>query len=156
MRGLIPASEHRQESSQPGGDPIVNESENGVALCRLQAVNPLAGAKSDRAEIAGNDLEPATEWLRGDREFIAALNRAKSYRRERLWAEVRSPASDAMATLRELISAPRHVPLSVRLRASLAILQAADAMKAEELGPMAADGVEAAQHHKRFLESLGG
>jgi hypothetical protein len=93
--------------------------------------------------------------LRSDYEFIAALNRAKSFRRERLRAEVRSLASDAMATLRDLVSRP-SVAASVRLRASLAILQAADALKVEEIGPMSADGVEAGLDHKRFIESLGG
>jgi hypothetical protein len=83
------------------------------------------------------------------------LNRAKSFRRERLRAEVRSLAFDAMATLRELVSGP-DVPPSVRLRASLAILQAADAMKVEQIGPMTAEGIETGLDHKRFIESLGG
>ncbi len=60
-----------------------------------------------------------------------------------------------MATLRELVSGP-DVPQSVRLRASLAILEAADALKIGEIGPMSADGVEAELEQKRFLESLGG
>ena len=63
--------------------------------------------------------------MRGDPEFIAELNRAKSFLRERLRADVRSLASDAMATIRELVSSPDVAP-SVRLRASLAILEAAD------------------------------
>ena len=60
-----------------------------------------------------------------------------------------------MATLRELVSGP-DVPPSVRLRASLAIIQAADALNIEAIGPMSADGVEAALDHERFIESLGG
>ena len=122
---------------------------------RLRAVNVLAGAESDGAGLSVGDSETAAEWLRSDHEFIAALNRAKSFRRERLRAEVRSLASDAMATLRELVSGP-DVPPSVRLRASLAILQAADAMNVEQIGPMSAEGVEAGLDHKRFIESLGG
>ena len=47
-----------------------------------------------------------------------------------------------MATLRELVSGP-DVPPAVRLRASLAILQAADALNVEEIGPTSAEGVEA-------------
>jgi hypothetical protein len=57
----------------------------------------------------------ASEWLRSDHEFNAALNRAKSFRRERLRAKVRPLASDAMATLREQVSGP-DVPPCVRLR----------------------------------------
>ena len=76
------------------------------------------------------------------------------FRRERLRADVLSLASDAMATLRELVSGP-DVPPSVRLRASLAILDAANALKAEEIGPTSAEAVQAKIEHKRFIESLG-
>ena len=68
---------------------------------------------------------------------------------------IRSLASNAMATLRELVSGP-DVPPSVRLRASLAIIQAADALNIEAIGPMSADAVEARLEHDRFIESLGG
>jgi hypothetical protein len=47
-------------------------------------------------------------------------------------------------------------PPSVRLRASLAILEAADALKIEEIGPTTPEGVEAELNHKRFIESFGG
>ena len=77
------------------------------------------------------------------------------FRRERLRADVLSLASDAMATLRELVSGS-NVPPSVQLRASLAILEAADALKAEEIGPTTAEAVQAKLEHDRFIESLGG
>jgi hypothetical protein len=131
------------------------EPETGLSPDRLRAVNVFAGAESDGAGLAVGDSESAAEWLRSDHEFIAALNRAKSFRREQVRAEVRSLAFDAMATLRELVSGP-DVPPSVRLRASLAILQAADAMKVEQIGPLSAEAVEAGLDHKRFIESLGG
>jgi hypothetical protein len=87
-------------------------------------------------------------------EFIAGLNRAKLFRRERLRADVLSLASEAMATLRGLVSGS-DVPPSVRLRASLAILEAADALKTEEIGPTTAEGVRAKIENKRFIDSLG-
>ena len=64
-------------------------------------------------------------------------------------------ASNAVVTLREFVSGA-DVPPSVRPRASLKILDAANAMKAEELGPTSAEGVETGLDHKRFIESLGG
>ena len=94
------------------------------------------------------------EWSGDDPEFIAGLIRAKSFRRERVRADVLSLASDAMATLRELVSGS-DVPPPVRLRASLAILQAADALKVDEIGPTAAEAVQANIEHKRFIDSLG-
>jgi hypothetical protein len=60
-----------------------------------------------------------------------------------------------MATLRELVSSPDVAP-SVRLRASLAILQAANALKADDAGPKTGEGVQARIAHERFIESLGG
>ena len=81
------------------------------------------------------------------------LNRAKSFRRERLRADVLSLASDAMATLRELVSGP-DVPPSVRLRASLAILHAADALKAEDNRPDVGGGVQAKMDHQGLWNLL--
>ena len=115
----------------------------------------LAGAESDGAGLADCESEAVAGWSGDDPEFIAALNRAKSYRTERLRADVRSLASDAMATLRELVSGPDVAP-SVRLRASLAILQAANALKAEDAGPKTAEGVQAKIAHERLLNRLGG
>ena len=66
-----------------------------------------------------------------------------------------SRASDAVAALRELVSGP-DVPPAVRLRASLAILQAADAMRAETIGSTSAEGVQAERRHKRWIDLLGG
>ena len=133
----------------------MSETEAGLSPSRLRAVNVLAGAESDGADVAGCGSDAVAEWLQDDPEFIAGLNRAKSFRRDRLRADVLSLASVAMATLRELVSGP-DVPPSVRLRASLAILDAANALKAEELGPTSADGVQANIEHKRFIDSLGG
>ena len=42
-----------------------------------------------------------------------------------------------------------------RLRASLAILEAADSLKAEEFGPTSAEAVQAKMAHQRFIDSLG-
>jgi hypothetical protein len=132
----------------------VSETEAGLSPSRLRAVSLLAGAESDGADVAGCESEAVAEWLQEDPEFIAGVNRAKSFRRERLRADVLSLASNAMATLRELVSGS-DVPPSVRLRASLAILDSANALKAEELGPMSAEAVQAKMDHQRFIDSLG-
>jgi hypothetical protein len=101
----------------------MNDQREGLSPTQRQAVRVLTGAESAGPEPAGYEPEAVAEWLRGDPEFIAELNRVRSYRAKRLRADVRSLASDAMATLRELVSSPDVLP-SVRLRASLAILEA--------------------------------
>ena len=133
----------------------MSDRRNGLSPAQRQAVGVLTGGETNGAELAGCDSEAVAEWLRGDAEFIAELNRVRSYRAERLRADVRSLASDAMATLRELISGP-DVPPSVRLRASLAILEAANAMKPETIGSTSARGVKASMDHRALIESLGG
>jgi hypothetical protein len=138
----------------------MSQSKNGLSPDQLRAVNVLAGAgaggsEPDGVDAAGCDPEAVAGWLGENAEFIAGLNRAKSVRKERLRADVRSLASQAMVTLRELVSGS-EVPPAVRLRASLAILQAADVLKADEIGPTWTKGVQAELDHKRFIESLGG
>jgi hypothetical protein len=63
-------------------------------------------------------------------------------------------ASDAISTLRELVSGP-GVPPAVRLRASLEMLQANAVLKADEIGPASVEGVDK-MHREQLLESLGG
>jgi hypothetical protein len=110
---------------------------------------------ADAAELDDLDAESVVGWLAGDAGFVARLNRARTYRAERLRADVRSLASEAVATLRELVSGS-DVPPAVRLRASLAILEATDAMRAETIGSTSARGVKASMDHRALLESLGG
>ena len=118
------------------------------------AVRSRASGPRNRSDAEG-DAESVAAWTSRDAEAIAAENRAKRFRRDRLRSDVRSLASEALATLRELVSGP-DVPPAVRLRASLAILEAADAMKAETIGSTSARGVKASMDHRALLESLGG
>jgi len=62
----------------------VNEQETGLSLCRLRAVNVLAGAgaESAGAGLSIGDSETAAEWLRGDPEFIAIIMRQHACIRE--------------------------------------------------------------------------
>src|SRR4051812_28840813 len=123
----------------------MDKSEAELSPDQLRAIGAMSG--SEAAEMDGLDAKAVVDWLDGDPAFVSRLNRAKTYRAERLRADIRSLASDAVATLRELVSGP-DVPAAVRLRASLAILQATDAMKAETIGPTSARGVKAAMDHK--------
>jgi hypothetical protein len=103
----------------------------------------------------GGEFDAISDESWDDPKFIAGLNRVKTRRRERLRADVLSLASAAMATLRELVSGP-DVPPAIRLRASLAILQAADALTVEPIGPTSARGVPAKTNHAALIESPGG
>jgi hypothetical protein len=127
----------------------MNPDGAGPDADRPRESDPPAGS-----DPGGDAAAPAARNPR-DFEAIAAENRAKTEGRVRLRADVLSLASRAVATLRELVSGS-EVPPAVRLRASLAILQAADAIKAEEIGPTTASGVRAKRSHDAFVESMGG
>jgi hypothetical protein len=86
---------------------------------------------------------------------IASENRAKKFRRDRLRFEVQSLASQAVTTLREMVLGA-DVPPAVRLKAALAILQAAGAIAPETIGSTSAANVQAKIDHDEFIESLGG
>ena len=131
----------------------MSERNGSLSPDQLRAVGVLAGA--DPAEVADCDSEAVAGWLAGDPEFIAGVNRAKSYRQERLRAEILSLTTRALKTLRQLVS-DSAVPPAVRLRASLAILDAANAMKPETIGSTSARGVKASMDHRALIESLGG
>jgi hypothetical protein len=127
----------------------MSRSRNGPDAARSRASGPRDGSD------AGGVAESIAAWTSRDAEAIASENRAKRFRRDRLRSDVRLLASEALATLRELVSGP-DVPAAVRLRASLAILQAADAIAAEPIGPTSAECVRAKIEHDAFIESLGG
>jgi len=131
----------------------MSERNGSLSPDQLRAVGVLAGA--DPADVEGCDPAAVAVWLDREPEFIAGLNRAKSYRRERLRAEIRSLTTEAVKTLRKLVRGA-DVPPAVRLRACLAILDAADAMEPEMIGPTWVGGVEASRGHRDLIESLGG
>jgi hypothetical protein len=131
----------------------MSERNGSLSPDQLRAIGAMSGAEPAGLDVL--DAEAVVDWLDGEPGFVARLNRAKTYRVERLRADVRSLASDALATLRELVSSP-DVPPAVRLRASLAILEAADAMKAETIGSTSARGVKASMDHRALIDSLGG
>ena len=118
----------------------MSRNRNGPDAARARASGPRDGSD------AGGDAEAIAAWTSRDAEAIAAENRVKRFRRDRLRCDVRSLASQALATLREMVSGP-DVPPAVRLRACLAILQAADAIAADEIGPTSAEGVRAVAVH---------
>ena len=127
----------------------MSRSRTGPDASRSRASGPTDGSD------AGGDAEAFAAWTSRDPEAIARENRAKRFRRERLRSDVRALASEAVAVLKQMVSDPDVAP-AVRLRACLAILQAADAITAEEIGPTSAESVRAKIEHDEFIESLGG
>lgn len=131
----------------------MSERNGSLSPDQLRAVGVLAGA--DPADVAGCEAEAVAGWLYRDPKFVAALNLAKSYRQERLRAEIHSLTTRAVKTLRQLVSDP-SVPPAVQLRASLAILDAANAMEPEKVGSPSAVEIELSWSHRNELESLLG
>ena len=129
--------------------------EMGQTSNRLRAVNVLAGAESDGSDVAGCDS--------GGRGWLVALSsrvhRGIEFGQASSGGSGSGPTSCRWPPTRWQLSGSwspdSDVPPPVRLRASLAILRTADALKAEEVGPTTAEGVQANIEHKRFIDSLG-
>ena len=98
----------------------MSKPESDLSPDQLRAIGAMSGGNP--AELDGLDAEAVVDWVQSDAGFVARLNRARSYRAERLRADIRFLASDAVVALRKLISGP-YVPPAVRLRASLASLK---------------------------------
>jgi hypothetical protein len=131
----------------------MSEQNGSLSPDQLRAIGALSG--SNPADLDGLDAEAVADWGRRDAGFVASLNRAKNYHRDRLRAEIQSLTSEAVKTLRKLVRGA-DVPPAVRLRASLAVLEAADAMRPETIGSTSATGVRASMSHTALIESLGG
>lgn len=116
------------------------EPDSGLTLEQIRAMDALAGSLPADGLIP--DRGAVADWLLHSPDFIAGLDRAKSHRTERLRAEVRSLATEAVSALRNLITGS-DIPPAVRLRAALAILGAAGALTEEAIGPTSAEEVRA-------------
>src|SRR4051812_48211546 len=94
--------------SERNGSPLPDQ---------LRAVGMLAGARPDAPELADCDPAAVAGWLLGDPEFIAESNWVRSYRAERLRADVGpiwnwfSRSVDPAGELRLLIKPPRYYEL---------------------------------------------
>jgi hypothetical protein len=97
--GFVEASDalpkHRQGSRERGPEPTLSEQQNALTERQLRAVNLLAGPVSDGSVVADCDSEAVAGWSEDNPEFIAELNRAKSYsqyERRAAWNRLRSIA----------------------------------------------------------------
>jgi hypothetical protein len=132
-------------------------SDPELLASQLRAVEALLiGSDIEAAALAaGADPETVRDWADDDPGFIACLNRAKRERARRIRAEVHSLASEAVETLRDAMTNPES-PMPIRFRAALAVLEATNTMSAETIGPVSANGVQAALDRERLIDSLGG
>lgn len=77
----------------------MSKPESDLSPDQLRAIDAMSGA--DPTKLDGLDAEAVVDWVQSDAGFVARLNWAKSYRAERIRADIRSLASDAVATLRD-------------------------------------------------------
>jgi hypothetical protein len=85
----------------------MGKPESDLSPDQLRAIGAMSGANP--AELDGLNAEAVIDWVQSDAGFVARLNRARSYRAERIQADIRSLASDAVATLRELAPLPKFL-----------------------------------------------
>jgi transposase-like protein len=98
----------------------------------LTAIAALASGstRTEAAEKAGVDRRTLHRWRNQDPEFIAALNGLRSEAAEQVENELRGLATEAVATIRTLMS-DSQAPAAVRLKAAWSVLEA---VRDEHLG----------------------
>lgn len=74
------------------------------------------------AEAAGVDRTTLWRWLKTDAAFVAEHNRARKEQRDAAQLEVRSLTSQAVSTIRDLMT-NADAPPAIRLKAALAVLE---------------------------------
>jgi hypothetical protein len=81
------------------------------------------------------NVDPTTFylWRKSDATFQAELNRAKQEQMDGIRAQLREMADTAVSTIREMMIGD-YVPPSVRLKASLAVLQSIGTLTPEQIG----------------------
>ncbi len=77
----------------------MSERNGSLSPDQVRAIGAMSGA--DATELDGLDAEAVVGWMSHEADFVAGLNRAKTYQAERLRPDLRSLASDAAASLRD-------------------------------------------------------
>ena len=127
---------------------------------QLAAIAALVNGASvtDAAKRAGVDRTTLHRWRSGDSRFVAELNRAKQEALDAVRGEMRNALADAAKVVRELITSA-DTPPSIRLRASLALLESAGALAPESIGPTTVEAVETRWTEEKktdaFLRMIG-
>jgi hypothetical protein len=132
-------------------------SQNSTELlspAQTKAMAALLSGKSvtAAAEAAGVGRETLHRWLREDPAFQAAVGSGKAELLDAARAELRAMASEAVGTLRDLMSP--NAPPAIRLKAASAILEMLGADQPEPVGPTTIEEAEAANKQRDFLDAL--
>jgi hypothetical protein len=88
---------------------------------------------TDATKQANVDRTTFYLWRKSDATFQAELNRAKQEQMDGIRAQLREMADTAVSTIREMMIGD-YVPPSVRLKASLAVLQSIGTLTPEQIG----------------------
>jgi hypothetical protein len=118
------------------------------------AIGTLAtgGTVAAAATAAGVDRVTVWRWRTANAEFAAELNRALCDQAAVIETERRALASEAIATIRDLMGA--DAPPVIRLRAAQAALDAAGGFAVPGFGETAADALKQEWAHAAKFRSL--
>jgi hypothetical protein len=116
----------------------------GLSRQQLTAIVELllGSTVTQAAKEARVDRTTLHRWLSSDAQFVATLNQLKREELDAIRSRMRSAAGTAVETVEELMEGANVHP-AIRLRAALAVLEAAGGLEPERIGPTRVDEIQA-------------
>ena len=126
-----------------------------LTLTQCKAIAALVSGQNvtDAAKQAGVDRSTLHRWLKSDPRFVAAYNQERADQQSALREQLHSLASDAVDTVRELLSG-EETPPAVRLRAALAVIGTARS-RPDSIGPTEPEDVQRQWEQAAVLRRAG-
>jgi hypothetical protein len=118
------------------GRDIVRHNATELTVPQVSAIVQFVDGSNVTAAAAAVGVDRATvyRWMADNPAFVAALNLAKQEALQAVRNEIRIGASEAVRTVRDLITHPAS-GVSTRLRAALALIDRVGASLPEAIGP---------------------
>jgi hypothetical protein len=120
------------------------QTATGLSRQQLTAIVELllGSTVTEAAKEARVDRTTVHRWLSSDALFVATMNRLKREELDAIRSRMRSAAVTAVETVEELMEGADVHP-AIRLRAALAVLEAAGGLEPERIGPTGVEEVQA-------------
>ena len=133
----------------------VHQNATELTPTQIQVIGLLSGGASitEAAQQVSIDRATIYRWQQENSAFIAEWNQVRREQLRQIRAELRGLASQAAATLKDLLTDP-GTNESVKLKAAVAVLQAVDGLQPEDIGSTDPEKIRKQWEQDRLFEEL--